>query len=566
LAEITFNDNQVGGDTLVSLQGTESTYHGIARGYASGDLTFQTDTWNGAPDPGEFSVSGTGFNALSEHHQYTWDHHNRLTSVEIGYVSESKHSQQYDYFYDAVGRLMGKEFLPASGKLAFQTFVWEGDREILRIQTENDRSPEFLVSRYFHGDAVDMVLAEEKYVYQGWTDPPIVGGGSRAYSIPGETLWYLADHLGSVRGVVDNDGVIRQQLSYDSFGNRVFDQNYSSTGTTISSTDKLAVDVLFGYTGRFWDADIDLQYNRARWYDPSQGRWISQDPIGFAAGDANLYRYVGNGPTTKLDPSGLIVMSDPFGIPVEFQREWRNFWGALIETFVGQNVNTEPGDATYFDKPGGIAGGFIRYFSLGLANALTEAPQERTYFSQAGMSASELCVGIFAPGYHVIHGESAAGEGRSRLAAVVELGLFAAGVNAARAQRIWVYRVEGAVNQRIIVSESGRVVITGDKTLWLNFGNLKRAENFLFKRLTNKNPMLDAQIKAFRVPRSFYEALQKSAVAEKDAKKIANIGKSILSNDCLKTKKPDQYGIRGLDLNYMKDLANRQRIKIKILK
>jgi len=305
LAEITFNDNQVGGDTLVSLQGTESTYHGIARGYASGDLTFQTDTWNGAPDPGEFSVSGTGFNALSEHHQYTWDHHNRLTSVEIGYVSESKHSQQYDYFYDAVGRLMGKEFLPASGKLAFQTFVWEGDREILRIQTENDRSPEFLVSRYFHGDAVDMVLAEEKYVYQGWTDPPIVGGGSRAYSIPGETLWYLADHLGSVRGVVDNDGVTRQHLSYDSFGNRVFDQNYSSTGTTISSTDKLAVDVIFGYTGRFWDADIGLQSNRARWYAPSQGRWISQDPIGFAAGDANLYRYVGNGPTTKTDPSGL---------------------------------------------------------------------------------------------------------------------------------------------------------------------------------------------------------------------------------------------------------------------
>jgi RHS repeat-associated protein len=66
-----------------------------------------------------------------------------------------------------------------------------------------------------------------------------------------------------------------------------------------------AVDEIFGYTGREWDADADLQYNRARWYDPRQGRFISQDPIGFAGGDANLYRYVGNGPTNATDPSGL---------------------------------------------------------------------------------------------------------------------------------------------------------------------------------------------------------------------------------------------------------------------
>ena len=42
-----------------------------------------------------------------------------------------------------------------------------------------------------------------------------------------------------------------------------------------------------------------------RWYDAVVGRWISEDPIGFALGDANLYRYVGNGVTTSSDPSGL---------------------------------------------------------------------------------------------------------------------------------------------------------------------------------------------------------------------------------------------------------------------
>lgn len=40
-------------------------------------------------------------------------------------------------------------------------------------------------------------------------------------------------------------------------------------------------------------------------YDPSVGRWITEDPIGFAAGDADLYRYVGNDPTNAVDPTGL---------------------------------------------------------------------------------------------------------------------------------------------------------------------------------------------------------------------------------------------------------------------
>src|SRR5438105_808011 len=35
------------------------------------------------------------------------------------------------------------------------------------------------------------------------------------------------------------------------------------------------------------------------------GRWMTQDPIGFAAGDTNLSRYVGNSPTDRVDPSGL---------------------------------------------------------------------------------------------------------------------------------------------------------------------------------------------------------------------------------------------------------------------
>jgi hypothetical protein len=40
-------------------------------------------------------------------------------------------------------------------------------------------------------------------------------------------------------------------------------------------------------------------------YDPTIGRWLSEDPKGFEAGDSNLYRYVGNATTNATDPSGL---------------------------------------------------------------------------------------------------------------------------------------------------------------------------------------------------------------------------------------------------------------------
>ena len=54
-----------------------------------------------------------------------------------------------------------------------------------------------------------------------------------------------------------------------------------------------------------WDADAGLYYYRARWYDPAVGRFLSEDPIGFAGGDANRFRYAENDPVNLVDPRGL---------------------------------------------------------------------------------------------------------------------------------------------------------------------------------------------------------------------------------------------------------------------
>ena len=61
----------------------------------------------------------------------------------------------------------------------------------------------------------------------------------------------------------------------------------------------------FRYTGKLFDDATDLQWNINRWYDPNVGRWLSEDVIGFKAGDENLVRYVGNSVISFVDYFGF---------------------------------------------------------------------------------------------------------------------------------------------------------------------------------------------------------------------------------------------------------------------
>jgi RHS repeat-associated protein len=60
----------------------------------------------------------------------------------------------------------------------------------------------------------------------------------------------------------------------------------------------------YDFTGRERDALTGLIYYRARWYDPAQGRFVSEDPAGFDGG-LDKYAYVSNDPVNKTDPLGL---------------------------------------------------------------------------------------------------------------------------------------------------------------------------------------------------------------------------------------------------------------------
>ncbi len=93
---------------------------------------------------------------------------------------------------------------------------------------------------------------------------------------------------------------------YDAFG-RVTSESNLARGDVFycDNWPLLVVNSLFLFTGRPFDSDTQLQNNLNRWYDAQVGRWLSEDPIGFAGGDGNLYRYVENTAHTEKDPNGL---------------------------------------------------------------------------------------------------------------------------------------------------------------------------------------------------------------------------------------------------------------------
>jgi RHS repeat-associated protein len=93
---------------------------------------------------------------------------------------------------------------------------------------------------------------------------------------------------------------MQTQYTYDPFGNT------SATGISTSNPAQ--------YTGRENDG-TGLYYYRARYYDPTVGRFISEDPIQFRGGGTDFYSYVRNSPTQFSDPEGLRVVYALFWYP-----------------------------------------------------------------------------------------------------------------------------------------------------------------------------------------------------------------------------------------------------------
>jgi RHS repeat-associated protein len=210
----------------------------------------------------DYNGNPTEINRLDGTTLFTWDYENRVVTANNG--------DEIKFEYDALGRRVKRTKGTETTK-----FTCDGQDVVM----DNVNS---VITKYQNGLGIDSKLKLK------------TGSVSK---------YFLQDHLGSTTALTNSSGSVVESASYDSFGN---------------STNNLST--RYGYTGREFDADLGLQYSRARWYDATIGRFISEDPIGLNGG-INQYSYVRNNSVNRVDPLGLqdtdiiILNSPPYNSP-----------------------------------------------------------------------------------------------------------------------------------------------------------------------------------------------------------------------------------------------------------
>jgi RHS repeat-associated protein len=118
----------------------------------------------------------------------------------------------------------------------------------------------------------------------------------------GTYLWVQQDADYNVTALVDNSGAVVERyadLPYGTFS--VYDANWNPRSSS-------AYNFVYQHQGLRFDQVSTVYIDRGRIYDASLGRFLQVDPMGFAAGDVDLYRAEGDGPINGLDPSGTIAL------------------------------------------------------------------------------------------------------------------------------------------------------------------------------------------------------------------------------------------------------------------
>ncbi|OKX21491.1 hypothetical protein AWP96_19690 [Escherichia coli] len=126
---------------------------------------------------------------------------------------------------------------------------------------------------------------------------------------------YHCDHRGLPLALISEDGNTAWSAEYDEWGNQLNEENPHH---------------LHQLPGQQYDEESGLDYNRHRYYDPLQGRYITQDPIGLAGG-WSLYAYPLN-PVNGIDPLGLSP-ADVALIRRKDQLNHQRAWDILSDTY-----------------------------------------------------------------------------------------------------------------------------------------------------------------------------------------------------------------------------------------
>ena len=196
--------------------------------------------------------------------KYSWDEQGMLAQV----VRPDK--QKVHFTYDALGRRLSKTFKSTTTK-----WLWDGNVP-LHEWKENQNGDILSNSTVGDNGIITWVFEENSFI------PTAKLKNNKKFSI-------LADHLGTPTSMHNAEGEQVWERSLDTFGKVITGDNSSCP---------------FMYQGQYYDAEIDLAYNRFRYYDPQDGRYISVDPLSIFSGQFNFYSYVDN-PNEFIDPFGL---------------------------------------------------------------------------------------------------------------------------------------------------------------------------------------------------------------------------------------------------------------------
>ena len=189
--------------------------------------------------------------------QYSWDFENRLTQVILPGTGGT-----VTFKYDSFGRRAQKAFTQ-NGTTTTTNYLYDGSNVVETVDQSGN-----LLSRYVETLSIDEPLQE---------------------TVSGTTSYYEQDGVGSVTSLSNASATLVNTYGYDSYGRAT-----GSTGTIANP---------FRYTGREFDSETSDYYFRARYYDQSVGRFISEDPDQFDA-SVNFYPYVDNDPEDWTDPMG----------------------------------------------------------------------------------------------------------------------------------------------------------------------------------------------------------------------------------------------------------------------
>jgi RHS repeat-associated protein len=207
---------------------------------------------------------------------YSWDYRNRLTDVEY-FDNNSVLTKHVHFVYDVFNDLIATQ-VDTTGSGTYdvtQRYVVTGGQPVLEFDNSGNLTQRNLIAPDPAG--VDAVMAQ---------------GAVTSLDAADVVTWMIDDNEGTPRDVTDNSGTVENHIVYASFGQDV----YESDSAYIHWN---------GFGGSHDDSYTGLNNNGLRWDDPGTGKWLSQDPSGFTAGDTDLSRMIRNSPINAVDPSGL---------------------------------------------------------------------------------------------------------------------------------------------------------------------------------------------------------------------------------------------------------------------